>query len=96
MSMECGKMQVLDKREFIAKSKALSEEERNINARLTPTDILQDALRRRDELCTDIIKALCFEINKLTEEATIQDKEAVLKECGAIMRLYESKYNMEA
>lgn len=85
--MISGKMSKLEKREFITRSKALSEEEQDIVARLTPTDILQSALRRRKEFCTDILKALTKEIAQLPDEPTIQEMEKAIKACKGILRL---------
>lgn len=89
-------MKGLDRQEFITRAKALSEEQRTIAAGLFPTDTLEQALRKRDELCTDIITALRDELVKAPDCPTIQEKEAIIKECGAIIRLYDAKYNMEA
>lgn len=89
-------MKGLDRQEFITRAKALTDEQKEIAAAFMSTDMLQAAIRKRDDLCTDILKALVAEINKLSDEATIQDKEAAIKECGNIIRLYDARYNMEA
>ena len=86
-----NKMIELDRREFIDRTKALSEEQQHIAASLIPTDTLQTALQRRDEFCTDILRALVTEITKLPNEPTIQEKEACIKECREILRIEDRR-----
>ena len=93
--MDNNIMKGLDRQEFITRIKALTEEQAAITAGLLTTDTLEQALRKRDELCTDIIEALRNELIKASDVPTIQEKEAIIKECGAIIRLFNARYNME-
>lgn len=82
-------VKTLNRKELMTRAKALQPEDRLIVAKCIDTDTLQEALRKRDEFTSDILKAIQKTFEGLGNPPTIQEKEAAIKEIRAILKIPE-------